>query len=407
MDLTMLESPRMHAAFRIRVPCPRCPAEITATFPSPGPAHRFMVTLLLCAALVLQGCASNFGPSSVRKERPNYNREIVQSHDEQMLLNLVRLRYRDTPLFVELTSVVTSYAFDQNLSLGAKLFDGKVGDEYSAGAGLLIGNRPTVTYLPLQGEEFAIRMLSPLPLDSIMLFSQTGWSVERLMLLCVQRINDLENAPSATGPTPVNKPEYEAFRDLAARLRRLAVAGRFGMNWDFGEDAADQSAYHMKFWLTSPADPKDPLAKDAAAVRKALQIDPSLEEYNMTPFPYKRRPDEVGVRGRSLLGVLYFLSQSVEPPREHAESGLVTVTLDAQGQAFDWGMLLKDTMRIRSSKERPAKAFVAVSHRGWWFYIADDDLTSKSSLSLLNFLFSLQSASGKGKSPVLTLPVGR
>jgi hypothetical protein len=363
--------------------------------------------LLLAAALLLQGCTTNIGPSSVRRERPNYNREIVQSHDEQMLLNLVRLRYRDTPLFVELTSVVTSYAFDQNLSVGAKIFDTKVGDEYAAGAGVLIGNRPTVTYLPLQGEEFAIRMLAPLPLDSIMLFSQTGWSVERLLLLCVQRINELENAPSATGPTPASKPSFEAFRELAARLRRLSVAGRFGMNWDFGEEPGDQSAFHMKFWLKTPEDPADPLAADVAAVREALRIDPGIEEYALTPFPYKRRPDEVGMRGRSLLGVLYFLSQSVEAPKEHVDAGLVTVTRDRDGQPFDWSALLKDTMRIHTSKTRPTNAFVAVAHRGWWFYIADDDLTSKSSLSLLNFLFSLQSASGKGKSPVLTLPVGR
>jgi len=363
--------------------------------------------LLVSAALLLQACASNIGPSSVRRERPNYNREIVQSHDEQMLLNLVRLRYRDTPLFVELTSVVTSYAFDQNLSIGAKIFDSKVGDEYTAGAGLLIGNRPTVTYLPLQGEEFAIRMLSPLPLDSIMLFSQTGWSVERLMLLCVQRINEIENAASATGPTPAGKPNFEAFRDLATRLRRLSIAGRFGMNWDFGEDPGMQSVYHMKFWLKPPEDPADPLTADIAAVREALQIDPGIDEYTLTPFPHKRRPDEVGMRGRSLLGVLYFLSQSVEAPKEHVDAGLVTVTLDRDGRPFDWSSLLKDTMRIHSSKDRPTNAFVAVAHRGWWFYIADDDLTSKSSLSLLNFLFSLQSASGKGKSPVLTLPVGR
>lgn len=371
-------------------------------------AWRWVVVMGVAGlGVLLQGCAANFGPSAVRTERPNYNREIAESHDEQMLLNLVRLRYRDTPLFVELTSVVTSYAYDRNLSVGAKLLGGKDGDEYTAGAGLLIGNRPTVTYLPLQGEDFAIRMLSPLPLDSIMLFSQTGWSVERLMLLCVQRINDVPNAPSATGPTPAQKPEFEAFHDLAVRLRRLSLAGRFGMNWDFEEGDGGQVRLRMKFWLRGPTGPDDPSAADIAAVREVLQLDRSVDEFSLTPFPYKRAPDEVGMRGRSLLGVLYFLSQAVEPPPEHVAAGFVTVTRDAQGQPFAWGTLLDGIMRIRSSKTRPANAFVAVPHRGWWFYIADDDLSSKSSLSLLHFLFSLQSASGKGKSPVLTLPVGR
>ena len=50
---------------------------------------------------------------------------------------------------------------------------------------------------------------------------------------------------------------------------------------------------------------------------------------------------------------------------------------------------------------------VAVQHRGWWFYIADDDQSSKATFSLLNILYSLQQATGQGKSPVLTLPIGR
>ena len=51
--------------------------------------------------------------------------------------------------------------------------------------------------------------------------------------------------------------------------------------------------------------------------------------------------------------------------------------------------------------------WAAVPYRGWWFYIADDDQTSKTTFSLLNLLFSLQSSSGEGKSPLLTIPVGR
>ena len=64
-------------------------------------------------------------------------------------------------------------------------------------------------------------------------------------------------------------------------------------------------------------------------------------------------------------------------------------------------------MTIHSQEDRPQNAYVAVQHRGWWFYIADDDQSSKATFSLLNILFSLQSATGKGKSPLLTLPVGK
>ena len=64
-------------------------------------------------------------------------------------------------------------------------------------------------------------------------------------------------------------------------------------------------------------------------------------------------------------------------------------------------------MAIHAQRERPRDAYVAVQHRGWWFYIADGDQSSKATFSFVNILFSLQAESGKGRSPLLTLPVGR
>jgi hypothetical protein len=82
------------------------------------------------------------------------------------------------------------------------------------------------------------------------------------------------------------------------------------------------------------------------------------------------------------------------------------VTKDEQGQPFDWSRLTGKVMAVHSQKERPASAAVAVQHRGWWFYIADNDTNSKITFSLLNTLFQLQATTGAGKSPLLTLPVG-
>jgi hypothetical protein len=115
----------------------------------------------------------------------------------------------------------------------------------------------------------------------------------------------------------------------------------------------------------------------------------------------------VGIRCRSLLGVLYFLSQSVEPPAPDVRAGLVRVTKDDNGQPFDWSKVTGKVMTIHSQKERPRNAYIAVQHRGWWFYIADDDQSSKTTFSLLNILFSLQAATGKGKTPILTLGIGK
>lgn len=142
------------------------------------------------------------------------------------------------------------------------------------------------------------------------------------------------------------------------------------------------------------------------AVRRDLGLTPGRDNYELVGFPYGRKPSQVGMRGRSLLGVLYFLSSAVEPPPQDVAAGLVTLTRDEQGQPFAWSELSGRLLQVRSAPERPESTYVAVPYRGSWFYIADDDRNSKATFSLLSFLFSLQSATGKGKSPLLTLPVG-
>ena len=365
-------------------------------------------TIAIAAILLLvtSGCFTGIGPRAIRSERPDYNQQIVGSADRELLLNLVRLRYNESPLFLELGAVVTQYGTTASLSASGTV-TGAGNGTATASTGLGYSESPTVTYTPLAGEDFATRMLTPIPLDSLMLFEQSGWSAERLLLVAVQRVNDVFNAPTASGPTPEHPPDYAAFADLAERLQRLRLAGLVGLNWEPKAGEKEPPGRNPKFWVHAPADPHNPLAADVAAVRRFLGLAPGKDEFRLTAFPFGRRPNEVGVRCRSLLGVLYFLSASVEPPASDIAAGLVTVTKDDQGRPFDWSQVTGKIMTIHSQARRPDHAYAAIEHRGSWFYIADDDQSSKATFSFLNVLFSLQSASGKGKSPLLTLPVGR
>jgi len=357
--------------------------------------------------LLVSGCTTGLGPKALRSERPDYNQQIARSGDEQMLLNLVRLRYNDSPLFLELGSVVTSYDYNVAFNAGGSIGTTAGSSSANLGAALGYSESPTVTYSPLTGDQFTERMLSPIPLDSIMLFAQSGWNVDRLLLVTALRVNDLFNSRASTGPTPQRAPQYETFLEFAERFHRLQQAGLVELNWERKGHETNAPGRDPHFWIGMPADTNSPSATDVIAVRRMLGLQPGRDDFSLNAFPFKRQPDELGIRCRSLLGVLYFLSTAVEPPAPHIKAGLVTVTKDENGQPFDWSKFTGKVMAIHSQKDHPAAAAVAVPYRGWWFYLADDDQNSKITFNLLNILFQLQAATGSGKTPLLTLPIGR
>ena len=74
---------------------------------------RFGVSLLLLVWLLVSGC-TQIGPDMVKAGRNDYNRVLARTDDEETLLNPVRLRYADNPVFPKVTSVTTSFPWNWN-----------------------------------------------------------------------------------------------------------------------------------------------------------------------------------------------------------------------------------------------------------------------------------------------------
>ena len=284
---------------------------------------------ILCAVIVSTGCSSTNGPALIPEERSSYNQAIARSLDEQLLLNLVRLRYRDTPLFLEMNSVVSAYSFRKKGSAGGGVgwTNGTAASNLSIGGETESTEGPVVTYSPLRGEDFANRLLSPLSPITMLLLSQSGWSLERLLLCCVQHANDISNATAAAGPTPDYIPVYEQFHKLAHIFRNLQVAGLINVEMD--KDG-------KTVLLLLKHDEDKNLQAEIRELRNQLGLDEKAAFYRITDSPLRTAPDEIAITGRSLLAVMFFLSQGVEAPPEHITDGLVTVTKSADGKNFDW-----------------------------------------------------------------------
>ena len=112
----------------------------------------FAALLLL---LLTGGCA---GPHALRHSRSKYAAAVQVTRNEQLLLNLIRLRYRDTPSFLELSSLATQFSFDESAGVtGTIKENSKNFNVLGLSAGLGASERPTASYTPLQGADFVTK----------------------------------------------------------------------------------------------------------------------------------------------------------------------------------------------------------------------------------------------------------
>ena len=77
--------------------------------------------LLLLALTRLAGCR-HYGPPSIAADRLPYNEAIASSWKEQTLLNIVRLRYMDTPFFVDVPQMTSGYTLQGIVTANGGIF---------------------------------------------------------------------------------------------------------------------------------------------------------------------------------------------------------------------------------------------------------------------------------------------
>lgn len=350
--------------------------------------------LPVLTAALLTACATT-GPRSLRSGRGSYNAAIQRTNSEQLLLNLVRLRYRDAPLFLEITSISSSLSVEVGASLGGAISPGQGGSVAPGGAVSYI-ERPTITYAPLQGTRFGTQFLTPIELSDILLLYYSGWAIDRIFKVFVQRLGPLPNAPRASGPTPDVAPVFEDFFAAAELLRSLWNDGLLDLRQT---QAAFGGALVLKIEDT-PA-----TAARLERLCKLLGMPATRATLVLTDAPGSPESGVIQLVPRSLLAGMYYVSQGVEVPADDYAAGRVPTTRDPSGATFDWRRLTGALMRVRHSAREPAAAYASVFYRDRWFYIDDTDLDSKSTFSFLSQVLEMQSGEIKNTGPILTLPI--
>jgi hypothetical protein len=355
--------------------------------------------MLLGILLLLTSCAQ-LGPDLVKAGRNDYNIVLQQTEDEETILNLVRVRYGDRPLFFDVSNVSTSFTWSQNAAATGTLFEyggtELARNNLSVRGDLQYTERPTITYTPLGGKDFVKSVLTPADLDTLILLSNSGWSIERLLRLMANHMNGLPNAPRASGPTPSDQPIYRKFNQAAKLMRQLQKKGMLRLGYQKIED---------KDIPVMVIDKEARVFEETRKLKTLLGLAIEKDTFIVDTRGDRPRSESVGIDLRSLLGTFFFASHGVEVPADDLEMGRAMTTKDKSGKPFDWSLVVGDLVSIRSQTKKPDNAQVAIKYRGSWFYIDDSDLNTKYSFLLLDQLAALLGGKVEKAGPLLTLPV--
>jgi len=336
--------------------------------------------ILLLAGL--SGCAS-IGPSTISRDRFDYITAISDSGKSQMLLNLVKLRYGDAPVFLDMSSVINQYTVEGSLGYNSSSVAGQA--TYS--------DRPTITYLPVSGEKFARGLVTPIPPPVILNLIQAGYPVDLVLRLCVHAINGIHTRYGGFARQRVADPE---FYPLVEKLQKIQHAGEIGMRIEKTTDE-DTSLIVFKRRV-SPA-----LEADVAEVRKILGLDPDAQEFNVVYGSVAANNREIALLTRPMIEILIDLSSYIEVPAASLAEGR---TFSSPGPELVNGDPVIPLIRIVSSAQRPEDFFAAVPYRRDWYWIDDKDFPSKQLFSFVMFLFWFLETGIKQGAPIITLPAG-
>ncbi len=184
--------------------------------------------LAACAVLLgfPAGCLS---PVALHRAMLEYDRSVAEAESEMLLLNIARL-HQEAPVHFTVTSnIAATFDFRSNAGVSGQIFE-RGGTAFSRNTyGLTLGasvaENPTISIVPIQGEEFARRILTPLDHMKFDFVVHEGRNLHLLLRLMGRAFYlDEPSGRRLIVNDPAKPGDYEEFRRLVMHLAALHEA---------------------------------------------------------------------------------------------------------------------------------------------------------------------------------------
>ena len=401
--------------------------------------HVLASALFVSFTLATSGCSQLAG-KQLENDHAAFNTAVADAMDRQMLLNLVRLAHDEPTQWVSVTQINTSTTYRAAVGTSAN-FQGLAFEGASADAGF--SYTPTLTFVPRQGEQLANEMMAPIPVESMEHLVSAGYPLSWILFLACERFQSVQSFDVNVRDGIVSADSKFAraiilFSDLQRRgLISLSLV-RVPVIWNWEPIpkesvtlASIMSARTDNSVLELREDGKgydfvsiervpvlttyDGIQSDANGreLCEILGIEPIARDWKLVGIEDRIPGEFLTVRTRSLSAVLRLLSLGVDrrdntmpaPPRA-ANASAAFASLESGMTSERLRELVRSVFVIERSASAPSDAAVSVLHAGQWYFIREDDRTTKQAFAMLRDLFDLQVKPERTNGrPVLTVPI--
>ncbi len=351
--------------------------------------------LTLLTILIMSGC-SRVGPGMMSRDRFDYTSAVADSWKEQLLMNIVRIRYLDWTAFVSIDQIITAYTMEHTGSARftlrtpiSQLYTNDQADVSWVGK---FSERPTILYKPLSGKKYVRALLTPAQPVSILALMETGWPADQLGRIAIRSVNGFYNTNTEFDVVHHADPLFARFLFILKKIQ-----SRDAMRVSIVEDAESRKTVTLVF---NPKRLTPELRQEFQELKADLGLDITRNSFRVVRDSLQDSSDEIRIQGRSVLQILIAMAVAgVQIPEEHKESGIAPPIQPIPDEDLSG---LPPLMTIKSGSVKPASSYVAVKYLDMWYWIDNRDHFAKRSLQYaLTLITLLDSDEASGGSVVI------
>ncbi|MYC28183.1 MAG: hypothetical protein F4X63_09375 [Nitrospira sp. SB0662_bin_26] len=369
-----------------------------------------LASALWCMSLFSSGCVS---PVAMHTAVLEYDWTVNRIETELLLLNIARTRYHEPIHFTAVSNIAATFDFRVNTGMMGLLAGSPGADSLSLTLGSSAAENPTVNIIPIQGEEFTKRLLTPITDETISFLWQQGIDPAILLRLVSQGIifedndcnqvmlrQDNDRKRRFLWNQPRRKKEYQEFRQRVMHLSWLQAERKLFIG---RTDPPNEDQRKTGRIVITNYDPNR-LSKDD---REKLHR--QADRFSLHHILVDIRPDHPGgdfpicgeIKLRSFKAILGFIGRGITEDEEfdvkpNEKTKLKTVNPPK-------------TLTIRESRTQPEGAIISAQKRGLWYYIdqesADGELIDRWNHEAFDLLYQLYHLTVTDISKTPTLPI--